>query len=240
MPFLNMFRSRRARSASLPRPTERYLHDSELHDQASMYGPRSTSSASSGYGRRAHHTQPHTSSRAQRYPPYGSSFPNSGAHRYAEAFPTNDQSWYQVEHSDHYPRPNHPRDRDASYYSYSEDGDRHSDVSGGSGVPVPAHSFTTSSRTASPVPTVYRDGTPALGSRLFEQFAGEPPSLARATATVTRLDLREEVEDGYEGSYPAPQSHYSDHHHVSALVCIVVLRTDGHPSIPSRARRRHT
>ena len=213
-----------------------------------MYGPRSTSSASSGYGRGVHHTQPHSSSRAQRYPPYGSSFPNSGAHRYAEAFPTNDQvrtrteelavflslscvppalrsfflfffyacrviqSWYRVEHSDHYPRPNHARDRDVSYYSHSEEGDRHSDVSGGSGIPGPAHSFTSSSRTASPVPAVYREGTHALGSRLFEQLAGDPPSLARATATVTRLDLREEVEDGYEGSYPAPQSHYNNHH----------------------------
>ncbi|KAH9963220.1 hypothetical protein BC827DRAFT_150393 [Russula dissimulans] len=67
--------------------------------------------------------------------------------------------------------------------------DRRSDMSGGR---VPAHAVSDSSRTESPVPTVYRQETPALGSRLFEQFAGSPP------AQVTRLDLHEEVEGEYD------------------------------------------
>jgi hypothetical protein len=86
MPFFNMFKSRRARSTSLPRAPERYLHESEVYNQTSAYGPRSTS----GLGRSAHLAQPHAGLRAQRYPSHGSSFSNSVPERYAES-PTNDQ-----------------------------------------------------------------------------------------------------------------------------------------------------
>jgi hypothetical protein len=87
MPFFNMFKSRRARSTSLPRAPERYLHESEVYNQASAYGPRSTS----GFGRSAHPApQPHAGFRAQRYPSHASSFSNSVPERHAES-PTNDQ-----------------------------------------------------------------------------------------------------------------------------------------------------
>jgi hypothetical protein len=89
MPFLNMFKSRRARSTSLPRAPERagYLQrDPEVYNQASAYGPRSTS----GFSRPVHPTQLHNGSRAQRNPSYGSSISNSGPERYADS-PTNDQ-----------------------------------------------------------------------------------------------------------------------------------------------------
>jgi hypothetical protein len=85
MPFLNMFKSRRTRSTSLPRAPERHLLESE-YDPASAYGPRS------GFGRSAHHpAPPHTGSRTQRYPSHGSSFSNSGARRYAESATASDQ-----------------------------------------------------------------------------------------------------------------------------------------------------
>ena len=86
MPFLNMFRSRRERSTSLPRAQDRYLHD-EVYNQPSAYGPRSNS----GLNRSAHPTLHHTGSRAQRNPPYGSSYSNSGPERYAESSISNDQ-----------------------------------------------------------------------------------------------------------------------------------------------------
>lgn len=87
MPFFNMFKSRRARSTSLPRAPERYLHESEVYNQASAYGPRSTS----GFGRSVHPApQPRAGFRAQRYPSHASSFSNSVPERYAES-PTNDQ-----------------------------------------------------------------------------------------------------------------------------------------------------
>jgi len=114
-----------------------------------------------------------------------------------------------VEHQDYY-RP--PHDRDSEHYSYTEDSDRRSDVSGGR---VPVHAVSDSSRVESPVPTVYRQDGPALGSRLFEQFAGSPP------AQVTRLDLHEEVEGEYNPrsatSYDrhqrgVPPAHPQNHH----------------------------
>src|SRR6267154_4922763 len=86
MPFFNMFKSKRARSTSLPRAPERYLHESEVNNQASAYGPRSTL----GFGRSARPAQPHGDFRAQRYPSDSSSFSNSVPERYAEP-PTNDQ-----------------------------------------------------------------------------------------------------------------------------------------------------
>lgn len=88
MPFLNMFKSRRERSTSLPRAQERYLHDPEVYNQSSAYGPRSNS----GLNRSAHPALHHTGSRAQRYPPYGTSYSNSGPERYAESsISSNDQ-----------------------------------------------------------------------------------------------------------------------------------------------------
>jgi len=86
MPFFNMFKSRRGRSTSLPRAPERYLHEFDDYNQASPYGPRSTS----GFGRSAHLAQPHAGFRAQRNPSHGSSISNSVPERYAES-PTNDQ-----------------------------------------------------------------------------------------------------------------------------------------------------
>jgi hypothetical protein len=86
MPFFNMFKSKRARSTSLPRASERYLHESEVYNQASAYGPHSTSR----FGRSAHPAQPHAGFRAQRNASYASSFSNSVPERYAES-PTNDQ-----------------------------------------------------------------------------------------------------------------------------------------------------
>ena len=86
MPFFNMFKSRRARSTSLPRAPERYLHESEVYNQASAYGPRSTP----GFGRSAHHARHHTGFRGERNPSHGSSFSNSVPERYVES-PTNDQ-----------------------------------------------------------------------------------------------------------------------------------------------------
>jgi hypothetical protein len=100
MPILNMFKSRRGRSASLPRSPEGYWYDSEAHNP---YGQRSTS----GLSRAAHHAPHRASSRAPRYPAYGSSFPDSGAEPYAETL-TDDQV-----RSDSFPRlchdpnPNH-------------------------------------------------------------------------------------------------------------------------------------
>ncbi len=85
MPFFNMFKSRRARSTSLPRAPDRYLHESEVYNQASAYGPRST-----GFGRSARPTQPQAGFRAQHYPSHGSSVSNSAPERYADS-PTNDQ-----------------------------------------------------------------------------------------------------------------------------------------------------
>jgi hypothetical protein len=86
MPFFNMFKSKRARSTSLPRAPERYLHESEVYNQASAYGPRSNT----GFGRFARPARPPAGFRAQRYPSQGSSFSNSVPERYAES-PTNDQ-----------------------------------------------------------------------------------------------------------------------------------------------------
>ena len=86
MPFFNMFKSKRARSTSLPRAPERYLHESEVYNQASAYGPRPTA----GFGRSAHLAQPRAGFRAQRYPSHASSFSNTVPERYAED-PTNDQ-----------------------------------------------------------------------------------------------------------------------------------------------------
>lgn len=87
MPFLNMFKSRRGRSTSLPRAQDRYLHD-EVYNQPSAYGPRSNS----GFNRSAHPTLHHTGSRAQRNPSYGPSYSNSGPERYAESsISSNDQ-----------------------------------------------------------------------------------------------------------------------------------------------------
>jgi hypothetical protein len=81
MPFFNMFKSRRARTTSLPRAPERYLHESEVYNQASAYGPHTTS----GFGRPARPAQPHAGFRAQRFPSDGSSFSNSVPDRYAES-----------------------------------------------------------------------------------------------------------------------------------------------------------
>ena len=85
MPFFNMFKSKRARSTSLPRAPDRYLHESEVYNQPSAYGLRSTP----GFGRSAHPAQPHAGFRAQRSS-HASSFSNSVPERYAES-PTNDQ-----------------------------------------------------------------------------------------------------------------------------------------------------
>ncbi|KAF8505478.1 hypothetical protein F5888DRAFT_1798494 [Russula emetica] len=192
MPFFNMFKSRRARTTSLPRAPERYLHESEVYNQASAYGPRSTS----GFGRSAHLAQPHAGSRAQRHTSHSSSFSNSVPERYAES-PTNDQSWYRVEHPD-YSGYRGPRDRDPEDFSYSEEGDRHSDGSvSGPGVPIHTLSESTGTGVESPVPTVYRQGSPQSSSRMYEQLVRSP----RIPASVTRLDLHEGVEGGYDGGY---------------------------------------
>lgn len=84
MPFFNMFKSRRARTTSLPRAPERYLHESEGYNQASAYGPHS------GFGRPARPAQPHAGFRAQRNASHSSSISSSVPERYAEP-PTNDQ-----------------------------------------------------------------------------------------------------------------------------------------------------
>jgi hypothetical protein len=227
MPLLNMFRSRQGRSTSLPRSPEGYWHDAAAYDS---YGQRSKS----GFSHAAHRAPHQAGTRAPRYPSYGSSFRSSGgAERYAESSTSDDQvrsepfaasvrrdlispkythkcmrngtqSWYRVEHPDHYQRG--PRDHDAAYYPYSEDGtDRRSDASGPLGDgdgPFPSFSNSDSSRVESPIPTVYREGPPGLGSRLFEEFAGQHPrSHPRAPASVTRLDLHEEEDAGPQGHY---------------------------------------
>src|SRR5712671_1156134 len=81
MPLFDMFKSRRARSSSLPRYPERYPHDAHVYNQASAYGPRSTSGSN-----RAAHPQRHGPSG------YGGSsypYPSSGAGRYSQSS-TND------------------------------------------------------------------------------------------------------------------------------------------------------
>jgi len=96
MPLFNMFKSRRARTTSLPRAPESYLHESEVYNQASAYGPRSASR----FGRSAHPAQPHVGFRAQRNSSHGSSLSNSVPERYAES-PTNDQvrtTTYPISH----------------------------------------------------------------------------------------------------------------------------------------------
>lgn len=189
MPFFNMFKSRRARSTSLPRAPERYLHESEVFNQPSAYGPRS------GFGRSAHLAQPHAGYRAQRSS-HGSSFSNSVPERYADS-PTNDQSWYRVDHPD-YSGYRDPRDRDPEEFSYSEEGDRHSDgTMSSTGVPIHTLSESTGTGIDSPVPTVHRQGSPQSGSRMYEQLARSN----RAPASVTRLDLHEGIENGYDGGY---------------------------------------
>ena len=47
---------------------------------------------------------------------------------------------------------------------------------------------------ASPVPTVHRQGSPQSSSRMYEQFARSP----RVPASVTRLDLHEGLDGGYD------------------------------------------
>ncbi|KAN0124520.1 hypothetical protein V8E52_002169 [Russula decolorans] len=204
MPFFNMFKSKRARSTSLPRASERYLHESEVYNQASAYGPHSTSR----FGRSAHPAQPHAGFRAQRNASYASSFSNSVPERYAES-PTNDQSWYQVEHPDYSGyRDRGPRERDPEEFSYSEEGDRDSDGSmPGTGVPIHTLSESTGPGVASPVPTVHRQGSlQSSSSRMYEQLARPP----RVPADVTRLDLHEGVEGGYDrhrrGAPPSARS----------------------------------
>ena len=88
-----------------------------------------------------------------------------------------------------------PHDRDPDEFTYSEEGSRRSDgsLSGlGRELGVP-HTMSESSGVLSPVPTVYRQGSPAHGSRsrMFEQFASP-----QVPASVTRLDLHEGMEDG--------------------------------------------
>jgi len=101
-----------------------------------------------------------------------------------------------VEHPD-YSGYRGPRGRDPEDFSYSEEGDRHSDGSV-SGTGVPIHTLSESSRTGtgveSPVPTVYRQGSPQSSSRMYEQFARSP----RVPASVTRLDLHDGVEGGHD------------------------------------------
>jgi hypothetical protein len=63
-------------------------------------------------------------------------------------------------------------------------------------VPAPVHTISDSSGVESPVPTVYRQGSPAQGSRMFERFASPP-----VPASVTRLDLHEGIEDGYDAGF---------------------------------------
>ena len=107
MPFFNMFKSRRGRSTSLPRAPERYLHESEVYNQAPAYGPHS------GFGPSARPAQPHAGFRAQGYPSSGSSISNSVTERYAEP-PTNDQvrtTACRISHPqchEHLPFPNNP------------------------------------------------------------------------------------------------------------------------------------
>lgn len=90
-----------------------------------------------------------------------------------------------------------PYGRDPDQFSYSEEGSRHSD---GSGTGVPALGISESSGLSSPVPTVYRQGSPAQGSRMFEQFAS--PAVP---ASVTRLDLHDGLEDEYGGGFDRPR-----------------------------------
>jgi len=107
----------------------------------------------------------------------------------------NTQSWYRVEHPN-YSRQG-PHDRDTEYYSYSEEG---SDRLGRSDA-QPFHTYTDSesaSRVESPVPTVHRQEAPGLGSRLFEQFPGGRPPPG-PPASVTRLDLPQEEDRGFDG-----------------------------------------
>ena len=118
------------------------------------------------------------------------------------------KSWYRVDH---------PRSRQGPYgrdnESYTEDRDRHSDVSG-AGVPV--HFISESSRVDSPVPTVHR-----RGSRPHERFPATSSSMPAQTSpppgSVTRLDLHDDVSENYEGfdrlrRGPSSHSHASRHH----------------------------
>ncbi|KAI0301839.1 hypothetical protein B0F90DRAFT_254368 [Multifurca ochricompacta] len=159
--------------------------------------------------------------RAQRYPLHGSSFHNSGSEQYAQA-PTDDHSWYRVE------RPNyHHSSHDHDYYS--EDGDRHSDVSG-AGI----HLISESSRVDSPIPTVHRQGTSALGSRLYEQFPVSPPVPAHGPPTsVTRIDLHEDVSENYEGF---DRLHRATSAHSNTLY---PASPSHQPSVPGLQRHSH-
>ncbi len=69
------------------------------------------------------------------------------------------------------------------------------------------HLISESSRVDSPVPTVHRQESKRRGpgSRLYEQFAGLPPS------SVTHVDLHEDVSSGdYEG-FDRPERISSTH-----------------------------
>jgi hypothetical protein len=115
-----------------------------------------------------------------------------------------------VEHPD-YSGHRGPRDRDPDEFSYSEEGDRHSDGTvTGTGVPIHTLSESTGTGLESPVPTVHRQGSPQSSSRMYEQFARPP----RVPADVTRLDLHEGIEGGYDRhrrGAPLPASSNSLH-----------------------------
>jgi hypothetical protein len=122
-----------------------------------------------------------------------------------------------VEHPD-YSGHRGPRDRDPEDFSYSEEGDRHSDGTvSGTGVPIHTLSESTGTGVGSPVPTVHRQGSPLSSSRMYEQLAMSP----RVPASVTRLDLHEGIEGGYDGGYDrhrrgAPPSARSNSMHRTA------------------------
>src|ERR1700734_3396129 len=79
MPFLNMFKPKRSRSYT---PSERFSDDSELYDQAPLYGPPPT--LGSNHIAPVHHSQNYSSSRAQHQPRHRSTLRRSGRERYAQ------------------------------------------------------------------------------------------------------------------------------------------------------------
>jgi hypothetical protein len=147
-----------------------------------------------------------------------------------------------VEHPD-YSGSRDAHDRDPDDFSYSEEGDRHSDGSvPGAGVPIHTLSESTGTGIESPVPTVHRQGSQQSSSRMYEQLARPH----RGAASVTRLDLHEGVEGSYDRhrrGAPPPARSNSLHRTASQTRQAYGARTHGnghgHHHPPHRQQSQH-
>ena len=79
MPFLNMFKPKRSRSYT---PSERFSDDSELYDQAPLYGPPPT--LGSNHIAPIHRSQNYSGSRSQHQPRHRSALRRSSREQYAQ------------------------------------------------------------------------------------------------------------------------------------------------------------